>query len=267
MAETRSFGPVSGAADQRHGKGEEPPLPWTEQGQAVIAAVIIAAVALITIFVLLWSTVNSANQINSTATEIVDSGNVAPPQGAVEVALDSVLRNLPPGRVLFDAPDAMRVAERERIVVRISRDLKGDISEGLRTSGVSDIDVDVLDQVSPLMSATLDGSSFDIRPLSSEDQPVAETGFTQWEWDVTPKESGTQVLQLRLSLRIALPERTDERKSIPVEEKFIRVHVNLPNTVQSFWGNNWKWVLGTGSPVLVALGWAARKIVKRKAAG
>lgn len=231
----------------------------------VLASVFLLSIVTI-VLLQLWRIVISANAIDDAVAKLIvgDEANIPPPQNSVEVALDSLLRNLPPGRVLFRVPKQMRVADEYRIVVRISRDLRSDLADGLSAVGVDEIKVEDLDQVSPFMSAILDGSAFDIRPLSSEDQPIADTEFTQWEWDVTPTKHGSQVLQLRLSLRLPLPDRADERKSIPVEERFIDVDVNLRHTVVSFWGNNWKWFLG-GSPVLAVLGWLGKKVKDKNA--
>lgn len=40
------------------------------------------------------------------------------------------------------------------------------------------------------------GDNFDIKPLSDEEQMVSSEDITQWEYDVTPLESGNQQLEL-----------------------------------------------------------------------
>jgi hypothetical protein len=101
------------------------------------------------------------------------------------------------------------------------------------------------------MSAELSGPAFTITQLSERDQPIGKQGFAPWEWDVTSRQAGRQTLQLRVSMRIPVEGRPDERRSIPVLERTISVQVDAGYSLREFWSKNWQWLLTFFATVLL----------------
>jgi hypothetical protein len=95
------------------------------------------------------------------------------------------------------------------------------------------------------MGVRLQGTGFDITALSDADQPVGDDGYAMWEYDVRPTAHGLLNLQLCVSLRIPVAGRPDERRSVPVLERSVTVHVGAPTLVVEFAARNWQWLLGT----------------------
>lgn len=94
--------------------------------------------------------------------------------------------------------------------------------------------------VSAKMKMTLKGADFDITPLSSEEQIVAGSTPTQWEWDIVPKHSGA----LRLHLA-AVVELNDIAKDFTSIDRVIAVQVDPMNELTTFLRTNWQWLIAT----------------------
>ncbi|HLM22174.1 MAG TPA: toll/interleukin-1 receptor domain-containing protein [Propionibacteriaceae bacterium] len=170
-------------------------------------------------------------------------------------AIDSALKELvTEGRIAFNPPDRMRQGHVERVEVTISRskDLDDVLRRDLRGKG--DVQISPL-QTSPFMVVELHGPGFQIttlNPTPGGEQLVAQTA--RWEFDVLPKRSGTQRLQLSVAMRIPLPDRPDERVSAPVLERDIRVTVDPYYSGQQFVAKNWQWLVGAAVGLGGAIG-------------
>jgi tetratricopeptide (TPR) repeat protein len=108
-------------------------------------------------------------------------------------------------------------------------------------------------QVGTFMKARLRGANFDVKPLSHEEQVVAESDFTQWAWDVTPLKAGSQVLSMLVTVRIKLPDDGEEAKDYPVFDKQIRVRVNLQHAIEGLIRRYWQWL--ASAVIIPALVW------------
>jgi hypothetical protein len=143
---------------------------------------------------------------------------------------------------MWNPAETMPYGEDSRVEVRIavSEGLDEELRAGLK--GAGDPRFEDL-SVSSFMGVTLRGKDFEIRSLSDDDQPVPGAGYATWEFDVRPKRGGTLTLQLCVSVRIPIPGRPDERRSVPVLERAVRVHVGQTARVLQFVGRNWQWML------------------------
>lgn len=164
-----------------------------------------------------------------------------------EVMIESAVRDVvTEGRVLFNPPDKMRQGRRERVEVAIAKtkDLDEELRKMVRGRGevrLSDI------ETSPFMKVELKGPGFDIALVHGEggaEQLLRPTAL--WEFDVVPRRTGQQVLQVCASMRIPLRDRPDERVSVPVLEREIRVTIDPRYSTSQFVGQNWKWLVATG---------------------
>lgn len=179
------------------------------------------------------------------STTVPPSTSTTEPSDPLQEALERLTR----GRILFNPPRTTVLGRTERIEARIARSDIEDLTLGLKGSGPPTITP--LPEVSAYMSAELGGRGFTIAVLSERDQPIGAQGFALWEWDVVSGRSGKQTLQLRVSMRVPLEGRPDERRSLPVLERTIDVQVDPGYSARTFWSRNWQWLLGFLAPVLV----------------
>ncbi|MEK7794737.1 MAG: hypothetical protein AAB353_09420 [Candidatus Hydrogenedentota bacterium] len=136
--------------------------------------------------------------------------------------LTEELHRLSYGNIMFNPPDTMKVNATERVEVRISQDPARNLIEALKGKG--DPIVETI-RVGPLMSARLTGKAFEIVDLSTQDQVIEATEFTQWSWDVIPREPGKQTLHLHVVVRLPVLDK-EQRKDLPVMDREIMVVVN-----------------------------------------
>lgn len=160
---------------------------------------------------------------------IIISGCVeerAPPTSTIDPVskvVEDELSRLSPGQILYNPPQEMTVGEKERVEVRITKNFTKNLSEGLRGRGepqTANISVDTF------MKVRLTGYNYYIESLSPEDQPVSSERATQWDFDVTPLESGNQALRLSVTVRIKMPNEPEEQMDVNVFERQIQVKVN-----------------------------------------
>jgi len=176
--------------------------------------------------------------------------------------IDDELRKLSSGRILFNPPEEMKVGIEERVVVRLTKDITENLTEGLKGAGAPQIEPI---EVGTFMRVTLTGDSFDINALSSEEQVVRPVGFTEWSWDVTPLKSGRQELHLTVTVRILIPGQDEQKIDWLVMDKQISVEVNPPYTFKRFIECYWQWIVATiisviaVIPIILKLGGRTRK--------
>jgi hypothetical protein len=152
------------------------------------------------------------------------------------------------GRLAFNPPDRMRQGRTERVEVLITR--SDDFKEQLRElRGRGAVQIGPI-ETSPYMAVNLRGAGFQITSLTEPEQLLRPAA--RWEFDVVPRHSGIQKLQLSVVMRIPLPDRADEKISIPVVEREVRVTVDPLYGIRQFLLKNWQWLV----PTLAGLGGA-----------
>ena len=178
----------------------------------------------------------------------------APPD--ISEIIEDELKKSALGRILFNPPKEMKAAVLERVEVRIAKTITEDLTMGLRGRGEPKIEEI---RVGTSMKARLTGDNFDITSPSTENQLVAGTGFTHWEWDVTPLKRGIQRLLLTVTVRIKIPNYDEEEKDYPVFEREIKVKVNLIHSTKNFMRSYWQWIVA----MIVSsgiIGWIAKNL-------
>ena len=157
----------------------------------------------------------------------------------VAEAVQAEFERLSKGRILYNPPEEMQVGLRERIEARISMDPAAPLEAGLVGEGVPQVEAI---PVGCFMKVRLQGEAFEITALSSEEQVVPAEGFTQWSWDVTPKEAGAQSLFLIVTARVKLSGYADEQKDLGIIEREILIKVNPGHSIRSFFTDNQEWI-------------------------
>lgn len=120
------------------------------------------------------------------------------------------------------------------------------------------------------MKAYLTGDAFTITPVvGNAQQPVIAGATAQWEWDVTPKTSGTYPLTMSLDL-IKFPDHP-ERWAHPIHVVHDPIHVRVKpvdGVAQALrWLlDNWQKLLALSGSLIALWGWlkARRKASKTK---
>ena len=142
----------------------------------------------------------------------------------ISQTIEQQIKEQLPGELLINLPHEMTVGVQERAEVRIAKQRIKDLKKGLRGRGIPEIEKI---KISPIMKVRLIGDKFDIKALSHEVQPITDFDFTQWEWNITPREVGNQSLEVSVSLRIEIPQINEHLvKDYPVYEKKIKVKVS-----------------------------------------
>jgi serine/threonine protein kinase len=157
---------------------------------------------------------------------------------------DEIRRIISPGRIVFDAPDNMRQGRVERVKVGIARTREFDDELRAALSGKGNDRFEDID-TSPLMGVELRGTSFEITSLSTPDGEQLLSPIAHWEFDVLPRRSGMQKLQLVAWMGILLPGRPQGRRSVPVLEWEVQVRVDPVYGMRQFVTSNWQWLGGT----------------------
>ena len=163
------------------------------------------------------------------------------------------------GQVVYKVPDTMKVMKNYEVIVRISKsqtnveihnNLNGKtFQKSIKTS--NKMQVEIIDPT---------GNSFKVTPVNIQKQFVDST-YTEWRFNVTPLKSGTNKLNLVISIF-----KDDDVKQIVYSDD-IYVRSNPKAEIKSFWYDNWKWFL---EKLLIPLAswlfglWLGRKIKKKR---
>ena len=158
-------------------------------------------------------------------------------------SIEKEIEKLSSGRILFNPPEEMKVGVKERVVVRLTKDITENLTEGLKVAGAPQIEPI---ELGTFMTVKLTGGdNFDIKALSTEEQVVKPVGFTEWSWDVRPLKSGRQELHLTVTVRILISGQDEQKIDWPVMDKQISVEVNPPYTFKRFIECYWQWIVAT----------------------
>jgi hypothetical protein len=97
--------------------------------------------------------------------------------------------------------------------------------------------------------------NFEILALNSEAQVVLDDDKTIWNWNVKPVKYGMGVLELILSVAIAVEGIGYEMKDLETYRKDINIKVNAIYSTKQFFIVNWQWIIGLicGSGLLFSI--------------
>lgn len=132
------------------------------------------------------------------------------------------------GNILYAVPDQMKLEEKTRCTVRIAPEeiAKEILSEGLdeataKAAKTEGIKLTQMMKVE-LLEAEQKGN-FEIVNRNDDEQPVFPFGFTEWEFDVTPKRPGHYALLLRVTAKVVIPGFGEKGMNVAVLDRAIRV--------------------------------------------
>lgn len=163
--------------------------------------------------------------------------------------IDEEVKRLPWGQIAFTPPEKMSKDKTYPVVVRISRNLLENVTEGL--GKFERVETEQI-KVSCKMNAKLDGgSSFKILPETQEPKILQESGYAEWTWEVTPLEEGTHVLKLTVMAMICLGKGEYENIENKVFEREIVVNVDQVGEIKTFFIGNAMWIAGLFTTTLI----------------
>lgn len=154
--------------------------------------------------------------------------------------VDDVLQDLPVGNVAFNSPNTMTLKKiypiyvllsPEKSIEELQRDLQRRIEDHQLFEGAQI-------RIASEMEARLTGQNFEITAVAPESQAISGQEQTEWQWDVKPKEEGTQELHLTLSAILYVNDRAIPR-AIRTFDKKITVQVTLGQRIGAFIRDNW----------------------------
>jgi 3',5'-cyclic AMP phosphodiesterase CpdA len=169
------------------------------------------------------------------------------------------------GKILFNFPKKMAIGKTERIEVRIAPEASSNIKSQLRGNGIPETENI---KIGSFMNLRLISDKFYIEATSNPEQPIADLdlpitnlNFTEWNWYVTPKDSGEHLLLLRITVVIKVPAYKDVAINYPVQEIPITVTSNPIYSTNNFLKQYWLWI-GILIAILIAFRWIAKAINK-----
>lgn len=158
---------------------------------------------------------------------------------AVPETVDSVLKSLLAGNVAFNVPSNMRLARTQTLEARLGVDVPlAQLTQEVAAEGeVRSAQL----RVSPRMQATLSGgAAFDVSPSGPQVQFVSNEESNIWQWEVTPKLEGQQVLVLTFGVFIEVGGKEGVR-TVNTLRQLVTVEVGWPQTARGWaeWLKRW----------------------------
>jgi hypothetical protein len=148
---------------------------------------------------------------------------------SASVAIDRALARLAIGKVAFNVVEHARVGRPLVVEAKLSANLTPD-ELALQVVEAGKVEVVTL-RISDRMVATLSGgSAFDVSPNTPAEQWVSKNETTSWNWLVTPKTVGEQLLILSFDAVISIDGK-DDKRSIMTLKRAIDVDVGWPETL------------------------------------
>jgi len=146
---------------------------------------------------------------------------------------------LPKGEMSSNIPEKMKVGMKERIKVNIAEK----IVDNLRKEKLIDYEKDKIKEIriGTIMEVHLKGNAFKIENLNNSTQLILKEEETQWNWDVIPLKSGSQILSLIISIERVLPNDIKGKKDDYLFDNLVRVQPNLIYSARTFIDSYWQY--------------------------
>jgi hypothetical protein len=160
----------------------------------------------------------------------------------VDVKLGALGLNVPP----------MRQGREDTVEVSISR---ADDADTLMRTFVADSQFREVQpiQTSAVMHVALTGQAFQIRRRNPPDGEQLVSDTATWEFEVTPRASGTQYLTVSATMQIAVPGHGEKTLRVPSLKGAFQVEVDRIYAGRAFMRRNWQWVCSSCIAVTLAV--------------
>lgn len=150
------------------------------------------------------------------------------------------------GKFAYDVPTAMKVGNRYKATVSITKSQNEDVLfEGLDSSKFKTESIKLTSQVKVALIDPSGGSNFSIQSLNTEEQFVDANSNTTWNWNVSPLKGGHNELILRATIKLKTDLGETTTRDVEVFNKQISVEASPMVVLTNFVSNYWQWLMGT----------------------
>lgn len=122
----------------------------------------------------------------------------------------AALEQLPKGKIVLDAPKAMKVGEVREVHANVGVNVPIEVLQ--RYSRTTTQSTEGVLRVSSEMMAVLTGPGFKITATKPEQQGVAEGFPTVWSWDIEARQEGEQELEATLYVLLPSAEKSSRQR-------------------------------------------------------
>lgn len=163
--------------------------------------------------------------------------------------VEEAFNGLPPGWIVYTAPNETRVGNNELVEARIARNITLEIYKDLCGRGTPELgEIEkVGTRMRPDLRAENGSTAIDIEaqfPDVAADRPLLGN-YTEWKWKIIPLISGPQKLTLDVYTVLEVPPYPSYYYQYPVFSKTILVDVNPLYTTQSFLAAHWEFLIAS----------------------
>lgn len=116
-------------------------------------------------------------------------------------------------------------------------------------------------RVSRILKANLVAPDFKVDPVTPEEQPVAESGSTEWHWNLKPLSAGIHPVKLSVWAEVKIGPKSVQY-SIHTYDRQVMVEVTAGQVVGSWWSKYWQWTFTTLIIPLVVWWWKSKSSKK-----
>ena len=195
--------------------------------------------------------------------------NTSTPAPVGQNPIAVIVKNLPEGLLVLNAPDKMQQGVARTVTARISFEDIGDaIKAELPDAGTTTPEAIKVAEEMRVVLTPKEKDAFTIEPKNEEKQIIVGKSFAEWNWEVTPLRAGKQSLLLRASAIVYVPERGEKSYEVPTKNKDIEVEVSYGYIAKSFIREHKSELFGGLSiPCIIGLLWKVYQWWKSRGKG
>lgn len=116
-------------------------------------------------------------------------------------------------------------------------------------------------RVSRILKANLVAPDFKVDAVTPEEQPVAESGSTEWHWNLKPLTAGIHPVKLSVWAEVKVGTKAMPY-SIHTYDRQVMVEVTPAQIVGTWWSKYWQWTFTTLVIPLVVWWWKGKSSKK-----
>lgn len=188
-----------------------------------------------------------------------NTGETSPSLEKESAAAGLMADQLGHANLAFNTPEKMKTREPE--VVQLLLDLNKSIEELSSEIQAEGPRQGASVRVTRRMEAHLTGVTFEITPVTPEQQVILEDETTEWKWEVVPTEAGEQRLYLTVNA-VLMVDGESTFRMMRTFDKVIRVKVAWGHETIFFLKDNMEWAWAT--LFIPIAGWVMQRRRKKR---
>jgi hypothetical protein len=183
------------------------------------------------------------------------TGTLAP---TIDSGVDQYLSKLLTGSLVINSPQQMNINETTKVQLILSYQeplpvlvtsvyqtvIASTPSAGTPNPSTQPIIEGTIVKIDTNMVAKLISSDFKVDPITPEMQAITYADRTVWEWEITPLKEGKDHLVVSLYI-VFKSNDIQTSRFIKSFDRELVVNVPLGDRVETFWSDNWTWIVTT----------------------